>query len=344
MTVYLAGYQAFSIMRGGAAIQLLNTSRYLGDYGIDARLFDPWTPFHAEACDLFHLFASDIGMYHLGREIHTLGVPMALSPITYSLHSRRFIRTALAASRMLQRIGYGVWTDYAITSDLCNWARLVLPNTGDEAGLMKDGYGVPPGKVTVIPNGVDERFAHADPALFKKTYGIDRFVLNVGHTGHVRKNVLALIRALSQIDHPAVIIGRIVRTPYGEACLREAGKNKNIILIDSLDNDSEMLASAYAACDVFAMPSLFETPGIAALEAGLAGAKIVITPYGGTKEYFGTMAEYVDPHSVDSIREGIVRALQAKRDECLSVHIRKEYLWPRVAEKTAAAYRTIINR
>jgi glycosyltransferase involved in cell wall biosynthesis len=344
MTVYLAGYQASPILRGGAAIQLLNTSRYLGDFGIDARLFDPWTPFNPETCDLFHLFASDIGMYHLGREIHALRIPIALSPITYSLHTGRFVRTALAASRLVQRVGYGVWTDYAITSDLCTWSRLILPNTRDEARLITDGYGVGVAKVTVIPNGVDERFANADPALFRKTYGVDGFILNVGHTGHVRKNVLALIKALARIDHPAVIIGRIVRTPYGDACVVEAAKNKNILLIDSLDHDSEMLASAYAACDVFAMPSLFETPGIAALEAGLAGAKVVITPYGGTKEYFGTMAEYVDPHSVGSIREGIVRALQKKQDDCLRGHIRKEFLWPRVAEKTAAAYRTIISR
>jgi glycosyltransferase involved in cell wall biosynthesis len=344
MTVYLAGYQASPMMRGGAAIQLLNTSKYLGDYGIDAKLFDPWAPFHRETCDLFHLFASDVGMYHLGREVHALRIPIALSTITFSLHSPRFIRTVLAASRMLQRVGYGVWTDYAITSDLCTWADGILPNTGDEARLMMDGYGVLAGKVTVIPNGVDERFAHADPTLFKKTYGVDHFILNVGHTGHVRKNVLALIKALARIDHPAVIIGRIIKTPYGEACLREAEKNRNIILIDSLDHDSELLASAYAACDVFAMPSLFETPGIAALEAGLSGAKIVITPYGGTKEYFGTMAEYVDPHSEESIRGGIERALEKQRDDCLREHIHKEFLWPRVAEKTAAAYRTIINR
>jgi hypothetical protein len=37
---------------------------------------------------------------------------------------------------------------------------------------------------------------------------------------------------------------------------------------------------------VFAMPSLFETPGIAALEAGLE-AKIVITPQRGTKNISG---------------------------------------------------------
>lgn len=344
MTVYLGGYQVASILRGGATVQLLNTAKHLKACGIDARLFDTWTPFDPEACDLFHLFASDVGMYHLGREIHTLGIPIALSPITYTLHSHRFIRTALRASRMLQKAGHGVWTDYAITSDLCTWSQLVLPNTTDEAELMIKGYGVPAGKVTVIPNGVDERFAHGDPSLFRKKYGMDRFILNVGHTGHVRKNVLALIRALAQIDHPAVIIGRIVRTPYGEECLREAKKNRNLLLLESMDNESELLASAYAASEVFAMPSLFETPGIAALEAALAGAKIVITPHGGTKDYFGTMAEYVDPYSVESIRTGITRALEKKRDDSLRDHIRREFLWSRVAEKTAAAYRTVLGK
>ena len=123
----------------------------------------------------------------------------------------------------------------------------------------------------------------------------------MGHIGPARKNVLGLIRALRTIDHPAVIIGKIIGKE-GEQCLKEAAENKNILIIPGLENESEMLASAYAACDVFALPSLFETPGIAALEAALAGSKIVITPHGGTREYFGTMAHYVDPHSVDSIR------------------------------------------
>jgi len=111
-----------------------------------------------------------------------------------------------------------------------------------------------------------------------------------------------------------------------------------------LKNDDELLASAYAAADVFVLPSLFETPGIAALEAGLAGAKIVITPYGGTKEYFGTMAEYVEPRSVASIRNGILRALAKKNDSRLQEHIRREFLWQRIAAKTAAVYQDILER
>jgi glycosyltransferase involved in cell wall biosynthesis len=163
----------------------------------------------------------------------------------------------------------------------------------------------------------------------------------VGHVGHRRKNVLSLIKALGHIDYPAVIVGRIIAGSYGAACVREAAKYKHIVIIEGLKNDSEMLASAYAAADTFVLPSLFETPGIAALEAGLAGAKVVITPHGGTREYFGDMAEYVDPHSVEAIRTGIMRALDRKKDNLLRDHIRKEFLWQHVSRKTAEVYKEI---
>jgi glycosyltransferase involved in cell wall biosynthesis len=245
---------------------------------------------------------------------------------------------------MLRKAGKGIWTDYAITAEICSWADGVLPNTNAEAELLQRGLGVPGERVRVIPNGVDERFAHGDPALFRRQYGRDRFILTVGHTGHERKNVLNLIRALGAIDHPSVIIGRIIRSPYGEACLREAAKHRQILLIDGLENPSGMLASAYAACDLFVLPSLFETPGIAALEAGLAGAKIVITKHGGTREYFGEYAEYVDPLSVDDIRAGILRGLGKERDGRLQGRIRERYLWSRVAQETASAYGEILQR
>lgn len=344
MRVYVASYQAVSILHGGPHTQVRNTILHLGEHGIEARLFDPWSPFSKADCDLFHLFAANIGTYHLAREVHALGIPLVVSPITYSSHSHAFVRMALAATRVLQRVGPGVWSDYALTADICTWAARVVPNSRAEGELVVRGLGIPASKIVVIPNGVDERFAHGDPSLFKKRYGVERFILNVGHIGHRRKNVLALIKALGQIDHPAVIIGRIVAGAYGEACLQEARKHKHVLLIDGLKNNDELLASAYAAADVFVLPSVFETPGIAALEAGLAGAKIVITPYGGTKEYFGDMAEYVEPDSVSSIRAGILRALSKQNDHRLQEHIRREFLWQHVAAKTAAAYKHLLEQ
>jgi glycosyltransferase involved in cell wall biosynthesis len=343
VTIHVGGYQALSILRGGPLTQIRETVKGLRATGLEVQLFDPWHPAPFAAGDIFHLFAANIGTYHFARELHAINMPLVVSPITYSRHSAQFLRAGLAFSRAMQKLGPGIWSDYALCADICSWAAKLLPNTHAEAELLRKGYGLPPQKISVIPNGVDARFADADPALFEKTFNLRNFILNVGHIGHSRKNVLTLIKALATIDCPAVIIGRIIAGPYGDACVREAAKHKHILLIDGLENSSELLASAYAACDTFVLPSYFETPGIAALEAALAGAKIVITPYGGTAEYFGSHARYVEPSSESSIRQGIVEALQAGKTPALRDHILKNYVWKAVAEKTAAVYRAVVG-
>jgi glycosyltransferase involved in cell wall biosynthesis len=341
--VVLAGFQAVSILRGGPSTQIRATADHLRTLGVDVAMFDPWSPFSATSADVVHLFSAGIGTYHLAREIHALGMPLVVSPITSSRHTPAFVHAGLLATRILQRLGPGTWSDYGLMADICGWAARVLPNTGAEARIVEKGLGVSARKIKVVPNGVDERFDTGDPAPFRKKYGVENFILNVGHIGHPRKNVLSLIRALATIDRPSVIIGRIISSEYGDACVREAARHRQILLIDGLEHDSSMLASAYAACDVFALPSQFETPGIAALEAGLAGAKIVITPRGGTKEYFENLAVYVDPESVDSIRSGILKALSHPKDERLKSRIKERYLWGRVAALTADVYREVLR-
>jgi glycosyltransferase involved in cell wall biosynthesis len=343
MNVTVMSYHALSILHGGPSTQLRNTVAHMKNLGVNVTFHDPWKSVDSVSADLFHVFGANIGTYHAVRELHALRIPLMVSPIVFSLHSPMFVRSAIAATRMLQKFVRGVWTDYMFTADICSWAAMVLPNTEKEGELLTKGFGLRPERMRIVPNGVDERFLDADPSLFKKKYGMEKFILNVGHTGHGRKNVLRLIKALGQIDYPAVIIGRIIDNEYGKACVQEAEKHKHILLIDGLDNSSALLASAYAACDVFVLPSLFETPGIAALEAALTGAKVVITPYGGTEEYFGSMATYVDPFSVTSIRNGILRALGRSKDKLLSEHIKREYLWKEVARKTVEAYGEVMR-
>jgi glycosyltransferase involved in cell wall biosynthesis len=327
------------MIHGGPNTQIRGTLRHMPQQGVQALFFDSWKPLRAGECDLVHLFGANIGTYHLARELRGEGIPTVVSPILFSTHSPTFVRVGLAGSRLLQKLGAGLWSDYVFQADICNWARKVLPNTRAEAGLVAKGLGVPQANLRVIPNGVDERFADADPSIFRNRYGLKDFILNVGHVGPGRKNTLRLIRALGGIDRPAVIIGRITKGHGGEECVHEASKRRNILLIDGLDHDSPLLASAYAACRVFVLPSLFETPGIAALEAALAGARVVITPYGGTKEYFEDMATYVDPESVESIRGAILAALDEKESRRLRDHVRSNFLWQEVARKTALAYR-----
>jgi glycosyltransferase involved in cell wall biosynthesis len=208
---------------------------------------------------------------------------------------------------------------------------------------MKYAMNIPTDNLFIVSNGVEERFAKAPADLFIRQYGMQDFILYVGKVGPHRKNVHMFLKALERIDHPAVIIGAFDDSPSGRKCRELAQKNPRLLVIDELSHDSMLLASAYSACDVFVLPSLYETPGIAALEAALAGAKIVITPFGGTQDYFGSDAEYVDPGSEDNIASGIRAALIKEKSPALSEHIKKEFVWEKVGEKTKQVYEHVLR-
>ena len=84
------------------------------------------------------------------------------------------------------------------------------------------------------------------------------------------------------------------------------------IWLGRLEHDDPLLASAYAAARVFALPSWFETPGLAALEAALAGCAVVITPFGSTREYFGELVEYARPGRPGEIDQALAEVLGAR--------------------------------
>jgi glycosyltransferase involved in cell wall biosynthesis len=219
----------------------------------------------------------------------------------------------------------------------------VLPNTVAEGNLLKDAFGILPAKTQVIHNGVEKRFAEADSSLFYQKFGLRDFVLYVGHLGSTRKNGKRIVETLQKIDAPSVIIADVLNTPEGKWCEEEISKSSKITLFKWLEHDSPLLASAYAACDVFALPTLFETPGRAALEAGLARAKIVITPFGGTKEYFAEMAEYANPFSVEAMKKAIEKSLNQTKSGTLKNHILEHFIWEKIALQTKAIYQRIIH-
>ena len=344
MKVALATHQATAILRGGPRTQVLQTAAELQRLGHQVRLFDALTQISRGDVDLVHIFGAGMGTYHLARALHLQKIPVVLSPIYLTRRPPWQVRMMTGAEQLVRRIYPAFWTDYAMIAEMCAWAAMVAPNTQEEAALFHEAFGVPTERLAVIPNGVEERFRSGDPRLFEEKYGRRGFILSVGHIAPSRKNVLRLVEALESIDRPAVIIGRVEETREAKAVLERSQHNPRLLILDHVDHDSEMLASAYAGCDTFVLPSLFETPGIAALEAGLAGAKVVVTPHGGPRQYFGARAEYVDPYSVEDIRRGIRAALDRPRDGALSEHIANRYLWRHVAARTAEVYARLVER
>ena len=165
-------------------------------------------------------------------------------------------------------------------------------------------FGVSEERMRVVPNGVLPAMAPQRPDEFFVRYGTIPFVLSVGRI-EPRKNTLGLIQAARRLGLPLVVAGE---APPGFERLRggmpACRGRSNASGWGGSSIEDPLLASAYAAARVFALPRWFETPGLAALEAALAGCSVVITPYGSTREYFGDLVEYARPGAAWGDRAG----------------------------------------
>jgi glycosyltransferase involved in cell wall biosynthesis len=325
---------------GGGENQLVQTARHLEAREVPVRLFSPWTD-RLETARLLHLFGMSREGLELARLAQTRGVPIVLSPICW--YEPRAL-AALEADPVRKVAGLGAWCLRRLAPRLPTWRRellhlvdAVLPNSRAEANQLARLFGVARARLRVVPNGVLPAFGTAGPELFRERWGPDPFVLSVGRI-EPRKNTLGLIRAVRRLGLRLVIIGETApgSRGYAQQC-RHAGGDL-VAWLGRLDHQDPVLASAYAAARVFALPSWFETPGLAALEAALAGCAVLITPYGSTRDYFGDLVVYARPHQPEEIRRGLRRCWDDGPDPRLAPRIASHYLWPIVAQITADVY------
>ncbi len=330
---------------GGGEVQLLKTKEYLEKLAIDVKLFDQWTD-ALEQCDIFHTFGSVKDSLSIQQAAKNSGAKTALSTICwYDLRSAYYTYTDLR-SRTLSLARHFAKLFVPLTpsmrKSLMHVSDLLFPNSQMEAEQLKRYFHVPQEKIFVVPNGVDERFARADAGLFIREYGLEDFILFVGRI-EPRKNQLTFVRAMRDTRQTIVFLGGALPDyeAYYAQCKKEA--SPNMYFLDAVGHDNPLLASAYAACNTFVLPSWFETPGLSALEAAMAGAKVVITDGGSTLEYFGDLVRYVRPNDQRDMRQATLDVFARPKDARLKDYVQAHYSWRRVAEITLQGYRRLMD-
>jgi glycosyltransferase involved in cell wall biosynthesis len=314
---------------GGGEQQLLKYAEHLPGHGVEIVLHDHWNPV-LDAVDAVHFFSCIGGSIHFCNYVRERGLPLVITSslwiddATKHLYPIDEIRSQLAL------------------------ADVIVANSRTECDALARILGLPRDHFMPVMNGVDRRFALPhDPSAFRRKFGIDGpFILNVGNVER-RKNQLNLVLALAAQDlaaHdlPLVIIGNVREPDYAERVSTEAAGRMRFL--GPLAHDDPLLASAYAACAVFALPSTCETPGLAALEAAAAGAPIVLTRNGSAHEYFGHMCHYVDPMDCADIARGIGNALAAGPHPKLSTHVMESFTWPMVTAALPGVYGQAVAR
>lgn len=275
--------------KGGGEIQLLKYKQYLSQYNISCILFDQWNP-KFEEHEIIHFFSCVSGSEFFCNYVKSLGKKLVISP--------------------------SLWIDeknkdsYDIDNikNILSLADIIVVNSIMEMQSLSNNLSIDIKKFRCVYNGSDIFYKKVSNELFRKKYNIEGpYFLNVANIEH-RKNQLAIAKVMKSFPkYKLIIIGNIRDNLYYRQ-IKELCEDQFIHI--PYINDMELLRSAYSDCSLFLMPSIVETPSIAALEAYACYSKILITDQGSTKEYFENQVNYCNPSS--RLDDLITKALNTK--------------------------------
>lgn len=247
------------------------------------------------------------------------------------------------------------WTTHALVSMAVRRAHVILAISEFSRDEIVRETGARAGRIHVTPLGVDPQFGidvgAARKQEVRRSYveGDAPFLLSVAHS-YPHKNLPTLVNAFrlasGEIPHQLLLIGKPRR---GEEALQRAlaaapkGRIHRVLEVSRAD-----LIALYQACAGFLFPSLYEGFGLPLLEAMLAGAPVLATGAGSTREVGGEFCAYADGRDVRAWSRAIVDLVQmedtAREDVVLVARARaSRFTWAETASLTVGAWRAALK-
>lgn len=155
-------------------------------------------------------------------------------------------------------------------------------------------------KISVIPNPVDTAFTFHSKVFHTN----DPIILCIGTK--TNKNLERTIEAVHNIKCTLHIVGAL--NNIQTSLLKEY----SIKYSNSVSITDEEMRQAYVDCDILCFPSTYEGFGMPIIEAQAIGRPVITSNLGAMTEVAQASACLVDPFSVESIREGILKVINGE--------------------------------
>lgn len=242
--------------------------------------------------------------------------------------------------------GLGLPTRLAVVYIGTCCARVIAVSPSVADGLA--ACGIPRGKITIIPNGIDlDRFSAAalNRTEARRSFGFSENAFAVGTAARLsrEKGIDTLLSAASQRGGMTFLIAG--DGPLKSALTQSAPANAR--LLGRLDDIRPLLA----ALDVCVIPSRREGQGLTALEAMAAGVPLIASRIGGLADMLadGETALLVPTNDPDALAAALSRLqsdrrLRIRLAEAALLLVQSRYALAPMLDAVTAVYEEIAGR
>lgn len=182
--------------------------------------------------------------------------------------------------------------------------------------------GVDENKILITPSGIDERALKlADGSPFRSRYDISgKLILFMGRIHSIKgldTLVLAMPMVLARFHDAKLVIAGPDQVGYKKTLIKiaeELGVKNSLLFLEPIE-DFDRKMKAYAACDLFVLPSLFEGTSQAIFDAMSQGKPIVASRRGGIPSQItdGMEGLLIEPKDPDALADSIIRLLSDQK-------------------------------
>lgn len=313
----------------GVVSQALTWKVGLENQGHEVILIDMWQKNDWSSFDIIHFFTYNVYMRDFIVSLVKVNPNIVVSPILdpdYSINKLKLF-SRWGNSKL------GLTNPYYALSSIKNKIKLFFVRSEFEKMYLVKGFRLEPERCIVVPLSYDID-------LTKQNLEREHFCLHISLLMDERKNVKRLIQAAKKYQFKLILGGRLHNTEDLNILNQWIG-DSDLIEYKGYLSQEEMI-TLYSRAKVFALPSTNEGVGIVALEAAALGCDIVITKFGGPKEYYKDMAKFVDPYNIDEIGQAIKTLMgNITYQPKLSNYIRNEFSTDTISAQLQNAYQSL---
>jgi len=260
-----------------------------------------------------------------------------LSPLVYPQHHtllhRSYVRWSLP--RLVKRASAVIAVSNATKHDLV------------------ERLGLAPGKIHVVPNGVDHKHFHPlnkeEAGAVAESLGVTPpYILSLG-TLEPRKNLSALFEAYARLGLGAPQMVLAGAKGWGRDSVFDLARRLDIAGRVRFTGHvpDRALPALYAGAELFVYPSLYEGFGLPVLEALACGVPTIAGRTSSLPEVAGDAALLVDPPDAERLAQAIKGLLENPelRSDLRVRSLRRaaRFSWERTAGETMAVYQSVLS-